>query len=306
MRAPLRPQDLPLVDQLATRTPSELLPALLEVLSRQATRRPPSELVEQFQRDGFVRPSAVDLRVTLALDRIALDVAAAFEAVLLSPLAPLGVCSVVSPTHQDRAVSTIRGSEVVSDPTNVLALECARRLAADRSAHVRLCTIHQVVRPQRFAPRPGFSQHFRMFALAEAGLAQPEHGFEVTAVVDHVALFCRLMAAFEPLGCRFANPRATLLTSPARRACSHRIRQRLRESLPELPVVEAELGSSYYDGVRVFVEVDDLAGSSVPLCDTGLFDWVGRLTSNRRMRLVASGFGLQLVPLTFHSGVPAP
>lgn len=239
MRPPLRSEEESLVEQLAPRTPSELLPALLEVVRRQAARRRPSELVAQFERDGFVRPSGVDLRTTLAFDRAALDVASAFEAVLLSPLTPLGTCSVVSPTHQDRAVSTIRGSEVVSDPTNVLALECAHRLIANRDAHVRLCTIHQVVRPQRFTPRPGFSQHFRLFALAEAGLAQPNHEFEVAAFVDHAALFCRLMAKFEVMGCRFAAHRATLLTSPARRACADRIRERTRQLLPELPLVEA-------------------------------------------------------------------
>src|SRR5262245_17325870 len=134
MRSTLRSEDLQLVEQLANRTPSELLPALLEVVQRQALRRRPRELARQYLRDAFVWPSAVDLRTTLAFDRVALDVASEFEALLLSPLAPLGVCSVVSPTHQDRAVSTIRGSEVVSDPTNVLALECARQLYSDNQA----------------------------------------------------------------------------------------------------------------------------------------------------------------------------
>ena len=45
--------------------------------------------------------------------------------------------------------------------------------------------------------------------------------------------------------------------------------------------------------------VDTEAGEHVNLGDTGLFDWVAKLTSNKRMRLVASGFGLQLLPLRF-------
>jgi hypothetical protein len=299
MRSALRPEDLPLVERLADRTPSELLPMLLEIVARQAARRRPSELVGQLERDGFVQPSAIDLRTSLAFDHVALDVASAFEAVLLSPLAPLGVCSVVSPTHQDRAVSAIRGSEVVSDPTNVLALECARRLAGDRDAHVRLCTIHQVVRAQRFPPRLGWSQHFRLFALAEAGLAQPDHAFEVAAIVDHIALFERLMDAFESLGCRFPGRRATLHASPSRQACAARVRERLAAALPEVEIVEVPLESNYYDGVRVLFGAHDVSGNYVPLCDTGLFDWMAKLTSNRRMRLVASGLGIQLVPLAF-------
>jgi hypothetical protein len=299
MRTPLRPKDLALVELLAARTPSELLPLLLEVAQQQAARRRPGEVVKQFERDGFVRPSLVDLRTALDFDRAALDLATDFEALLLSPLAPLGTCSVVSSTHQDRAVATIRGSEVVSDPTNVLALECAHRLADDRNAHVRLCTIHQVVRPQRFAARPGWSQHFRMLALAEAGLGTPDHGFEVAAIVDHVALFHRMMDAFETLNCRFVGRRATLHASASRRACADRIRERLAARLPELEIVEIPFESNYYDGVRVLFGANDRAGNFVPLCDTGMFDWLTTLTSNRRMRLVASGMGIQLVPLVF-------
>jgi hypothetical protein len=34
---------------------------------------------------------------------------------------PLGTCHVVAPVSQNRVVSTVRGTEVVSDSTNVLA-----------------------------------------------------------------------------------------------------------------------------------------------------------------------------------------
>ena len=46
-----------------------------------------------------------------------------YEPVELSPLAPLGTSSVVGTVHQNKVVSTSRNSEVLSDPTNVLALE---------------------------------------------------------------------------------------------------------------------------------------------------------------------------------------
>jgi len=44
---------------------------------------------------------------------------------------------------------------------------------------------------------------------------------------------------------------------------------------------------------------DNTAGEHVPIGDVGVFDWVARLTANRRQRFVAAGFGLQLVPLVF-------
>src|SRR5687768_18521332 len=123
--------DDPVVEALGARSPSDNLPLMLEVARRQAARRRPADLLAQMTRDTFVPPSALDLRTLHRFDGIALEAATDFEAVLLSPLAPLGCCSVVSPTAQDRAVATVRGTEVVSDPTNLMALECARRLTKD-------------------------------------------------------------------------------------------------------------------------------------------------------------------------------
>ena len=42
-------------------------------------------------------------------------------------------------------------------------------------------------------------------------------------------------------------------------------------------------------------------GDSIPLADTGLFDWMPRLTSDKRTRFVASGVGLQLLALLFRA-----
>jgi hypothetical protein len=122
----------------------------------------------QLDRDAFVAPSALDQRTSHALDGIALEAAREFEALLLSPVVPLGTCSRLAPTSQDRTLSAARGLEVVSDPTNVLALDCARRLARDPRADLRLAKVHQVLRAQALPPKRGFARHLRMLALAEA------------------------------------------------------------------------------------------------------------------------------------------
>lgn len=168
--------------ELLRSTPSETTPLLLALARGQAAKRSARDLVRQYASDRFVQPSVLDLRLAHKLDALALEAAHDFDALLLSPLAPLGTCSVVAPTSQDRTMTTTRGSEVVSDPTNVLALECARRLKANPHAHVRLCT---------------------------------------------------------------------------------------------------------------------QAGEHVPIADVGLFDWIEQLTNHAKLRLVASGAGIQLLPLLF-------
>src|SRR5690606_25577289 len=102
----------------------------------------PAGILRQWEQDRFVAPAYVDQRTLNALDGHLLDVARAFDAVELSPLAPLGACSAVALASQNKIVSTIRGTEVVSDPTNVLALESARRLRIDPSAVLRYATSH--------------------------------------------------------------------------------------------------------------------------------------------------------------------
>ena len=72
-------------------------------------------------------------------------------------------------------------------------------------------------------------------------------------------------------------------------------------------VVEvATLESSYYDGVRLLVDVHGADGQLINLGDVGVFDWMAKLTSNGRARFVAAGFGLQLLPLLFPATVATP
>jgi len=293
----------PFLDDLLALSPSELTPIWLEAARSQAARRKPADLMAQFQRDRFVAPSFLDQREAIALDGHALAAASGFEAILLSPVAPLGVCSSVAPTSQDRTISAVRALEVVSDPTNVLALECARRLKKDPATTVRLATVHQVVRAQPAPPGKAFSQHFRLFAMVEAGPAQPEDGFEVESLVRHMGVFNDLFNRLERTGLSFPGRRAEVLVTPERRTLKDRLVERLRRELPDVSVDSADLDQVYYDGVRVRFGARATSGDFVPIGDLGVFDWMNKLTANRKRRFVASGFGLQLAPALF--GGPA-
>ncbi len=288
---------------LLQKSSSETAPLLLELARLQASRRKPSDLLVQYGRDRFVQPSLLDQRQTNKLDALALTAAEHYEALQLSPLAPLGTCSVVAPTSQHRTVTTIRGTEVVSDPTNVLALECAKRLRADPRQHVRLCTVQQVVRAQPARDKPGFSQHFRLFVLADAGPARADDGFEVDAVEAQLTVFDRLFDALTTqLGCSFPRRRAVLLATPESETLASRVATRMSERLAHVGLARQPLSAAYYDGLRVMFGADDLDAQWNPIGDLGRFDWMAKLTSNHKLRFVASGFGLQLAPVAFRPG----
>lgn len=279
-------------------SPSETTPTLLELTARQAAARSPADLLAQYDRDAYVHPAPLDQRLVHRLDGLALAAAPDYEALLLAPVAPLGTCSVVTPAGQDRVLSTTRGTEVVSDPTNLLALECAARLRRDPAAHVRLCTVHQVVRAQPLPPGKGFTRHFRMFAIVDAGRGRPDDAFEVDAVRAQAQAFARLFdACAAATGARFADRHLTVRAD--REPLGDRVAAALTAALPAFTLSREGLDAPYYDGLRVLVSARARNGAVIPIADIGRFDWAATLCAHRKQRFVAGGFGLQLVPLAY-------
>ncbi len=305
--APARGRVPPGIDEASYRTLCEGLPAsalwslLLDVMGERAAKRAPASLLGQWERDGFTRPSYIDQRTLTELDAHLLAAAARFEAVELSPLAPLGTCSAVALASQDKILSATRGTEVVSDPTNVFALECARRLRADPGAVVRLATCHRCVRAQALPDKPGFARHFRIFCLATAGLEQKDHAFTAGALVEHIETHLAALDRLEAHGYGFPGRRVRVLAT-ARRAG---VGDRIAESLRGVAVSREILDHAYYDGLRFMIHAGSQAGDDIPLIDGGAFSWVAKLASNRRLAFVASGMGAQLAALLFRATRPA-
>lgn len=274
---------------------SRLWSLLLEVAEARASRRSPADLVEQWGRDRFVQPALVDQRSLLEVDRHMLAAASAFESIELSPVAPLGVCSSMGHASQNKVLSTLRGTEVVSDPTNVLALECARRLRRDAAATVRLATSHRCVRAQEIPKARGFTANFRIFCLVSAGLERQNHAFVVDAIVEHITSMLHALDQLEQHGFTFPDRRITVLATERCSALGDRIVATVGRT-----AARGVLEHPYYNrGLRFQVAARSNDGTEIPLVDGGAFDWVAKLTSNRRAVYVASGLGSQLIPLMF-------
>jgi hypothetical protein len=283
-------------DELATGlAASDLQSVLLEVMQRRAQQRAPNDLLAQYQRDPFCAPAAIDLRESVVIDGHLLAAADGFEAIELSPVAPLGACSVVGPTHQNRVLSALRMTEVVSDPTNVLALECALRLRKAPQESLHFATSQRVLRAQPVPKLPGYSQHFRIFVLASAGIEMKEHAFTVHTVVRHVRTLSAAMDRLERHGYAFGARRITIWATPERAATGDQIARILGNG-----TARERLEHPYYSGgIRYQLGVTAPNGAELPLFDGGTFDWVAKLASNRRAVYVASGGGSQLIGLLF-------
>lgn len=277
---------------------SELQSVLLEVVGRRAAARSPAEVLAQYERDGFCRPAEVDLRASVAIDGHLLAAADGFEAIELSPVAPLAACSSMALTTQHRVLSALRATELVADPTNVLALACAARLRGG-GAPVHLATSHRVVRAQPVPKLPGYAPHFRIFVLASGGIETKDHAFTITALERHIRTMLAALRRLEDHGYAFGARHVDLLATPERAALADRI----AVALGDVTVHRKPLEHRYYSGgLRYQLWVTAPDGARLPLIDGGAFDWLARLTSNRRAIYIASGGGSQLIALRFRAG----
>ncbi|HEX3765353.1 MAG TPA: hypothetical protein VHW23_41940 [Kofleriaceae bacterium] len=276
---------------------SELSSVLLEVMQRRAAARTPADVLAQYQRDRFCHPAVIDPRVSLDLDRHLFAAADGFDAIELSPVAPLATCSSVGPTAQNRVLSALRSTEIVADPTNVLALECALRLRAGAAA-VHLATSQRVIRTQPVPKLPGFAQHFRIFVLASGGIEAKDHAFTVDAIERHIRTMLAALDRLEAHGYAFGARRVDLLATPARAALADRI----AGSLGGVAVERKPLDHPYYSaGLRYMLWVTAPDGAELPLIDGGAFDWLATLSANRRAAYIASGGGSQLIAFRFRA-----
>lgn len=267
----------------------------MEEMQRRAAERTPHEVAAQYRRDRFVSPSPIDLRTSHAVDGHLLAAADGFDAIELSPVTPLGTSSTVAPSSQNRVLSALRATEVVSDPTNVLALEIATRWRAVRS-DVHLATSQRVIRAQPVPKQPGFAQHFRIFVLASGGLEQQDHAFTVATLARHAHALLDGLDRLEQNGYAFGARRIDLLATPARAPLA----ERLAAALKRVRTDHKPLEHAYYSGgLRFMLWVTAPDGREVPLGDGGTFDWLAKLDANRRAVFVASAIGAQLVPSVF-------
>ena len=115
-------------------------------------------------------------------------------------------------------------------------------------------------------------------------------------MAEHIKVRLHALDQLEQHGFAFPERRITVLTTEDRTALGDRIVAQLGGTV----VARALLDHPYYNqGLRFHIAAHSSEGIETPLIDGGAFDWVAKLTSNRRAVYMASGLGSQLVPLMF-------
>jgi hypothetical protein len=210
------------------------------------------------------------LRALLELDLRALSLLPpGYEAIELSPVTPLGTSSVLAGLSQDWAVAAVRGTEVVSDATNVPALEAALRRRRDREAPVKMMTSHRLLRGQRY--EPPWQQHFRVITLIAAGRGR---NFVLDALVEQLEFYRVLLG----------DVRVALTPLSGGLADAVRLRLPGRVEVDE----SRSSGRAYYELLCFKIYRGD-----TEIGDGGFVNWTQQMLSDRRERLLISGIGTE-------------
>ncbi len=213
---------------------------------------------------------------------------------------------------QNWAVATARNTEVVSDSTNVLALECALRRRAlaranARSAEaVQLAAGHRLLRGQRY-DSPDLLAHFAAFALCSAGRDQGSWRFELQAIGQHARIFLGALRLFLGREVRLELSVTDLAAGKCDSVLQDRLLRPIRAELPDVDCVidrQRVRGRGYYRDLCFHIHATTPSGRRIELVDGGSVDWTQRLLSNAKERLIISGIGSERVCTEFQAAVP--
>lgn len=282
---------------------SDLNTLLLEVFRERVRESTSSDLMRRYESNRFVHPAAVN---PIELKHLEIDVLQiadnhGFSPIQLSPVAPLGSCSIVAPADQNKIISALRGTEAVADATNLLTLHICdlikSRKASNEADFLRFSTTHRHVRAQHFGDASGMSSHFHVFCLVTSGKDKGSYSFEKQAIWEHIHVYQDI---FKPL----SNSGTDVILNVRRSGYKdpEELIQRVMQYGEQMPIQVSTSEStgkeenSYYRGLQFNIVVK-VKGQNFNIGDGGFVDWPQQLLHNKKERMLISAIGLDLMLL---------
>jgi hypothetical protein len=282
---------------------SELNSLLLEVFKLRAKDMTPAELLALYQKNRFVKPG--DLPV-IALRKMELDLLelfdrSSFTPIELSPVTALGSCSVVAPADQKKILSALRGTEVLADATNSIALHVSdlkkigQWIPSSPNERIRFSNIQRHLRTQAISGK-GFTPHFKIGCLVTCGSDTGSFAFEKESLCEHMALMTSLYRDYYKVEdvrfrfiCREGYPDSFALAKSVRDF----VVDQLKDIVIDI-VQTPEKVISYYKGIQYKIDIR-VNGKQFEIGDGGFVDWTQQLMQNKKERMLSTGIGFEFM-----------
>lgn len=278
---------------------SDLNTLLLEVFRQKTNDITAVDLLKKYSMNRFVQPSEIDpiWMKQLEVELLRISKSSLYTPIQISPVSPLGSCSVIATANQNKVISALRGTEVVSDATNVLALHVCDLLKKGKlkndSDFIRFSTSHRHVRAQKFEQQ-GLVPHFNIFCMVTSGKDKGSYSFEQQSLFEHIRVYRDIFKTV------FNTDITVSLNASRGYADSKGLIQRLSDymnkQLPEVSLVKnsIERDNLYYQGLQ-FTITAKLNGREINIGDGGIVDWSQQLLGNKKERMFISGIGLDMI-----------
>lgn len=282
---------------------SELNSLLMEVYRRKTDKISPTELLNSYNNNRFVHPTNANLKGLLELEIDFYKIAELFSFIPidLSPVEPLGACSVIAPVNQNKVLSALRGTEVVADATNSMALHiCNLKKNMNQQSDkfkekMRYCNMHHHIRTQKF-DEPGFRPHFRVFSMITSGKDLGSYTFEKNSILEHIMIYKEIFKQLFDI----SDLKLRLINSGgyASEGLCNSLNNHIEENISDLKVYvnKSKLDdiNQYYKGIQ-FKLSTIINDNEYEIVDGGFVDWSQKLLSNRKERMLTSGFGVDFL-----------
>lgn len=276
---------------------SDLNSLLLHVFNDKVKKSSPNDLLKRYRDNRFVQPAMVEpLKLKeLEIDILKIALNKGISPIQLSPVAPLGCTSVVGTVDQNKVISALRGTEVVSDATNLIAMHIANTIKSEKSARedsMRFCTTHRHVRAQHFANVPGMLPHFHLFCMVSSGLDQGSYAFEMNSLWEHIEVYRTIFKSI------FNSSIEVIFSERDGYKDSSGLVSRITEygKCLALDGVVISHGSpqkenQYYKGLQFTIKTV-IEDKVFYIGDGGFVDWTQKMLGVKKERLLISAIGL--------------
>ena len=277
-----------LVEQLAELSGSDLTSLLLAVQRRRAAQITPADVLRTYGANRFCAAAQAEPAEYCRLEAALLTLAKeqGMETVLLSPCAPFGSCSTFGCVDQNNVLTALRGTEMLADPSNVLALRVAQRIRQEDGGTLRCAACARVVRGQAFDGE-GYLPHFGLFCAVSGGGSGED--WAAAELKKHLSFYCAALRRQEGITVLVQQRQG----GAGERAIFQTAETLVREAFPQASVETEEnrTGSRYYRGLsfKIFLERQ---GERFEVADGGFTDWMEQLLERKNSPCLISGMGL--------------
>jgi hypothetical protein len=296
-----RSKDKDLLEVLTkTLSYTELNTLLLEVYKIRCGEIRPADLMENYEKNKYVKPAFEDpiklRKLEIGLFKIAKTFS--FTPVELSPVVPLGTCSCVGPVNQNNILSSIRGTEVLSDSTNSLALYiCGLKKKTNKDKPsgdddlLKYCTVIRHIRAQKIL-NPRFTPHFLPYCMVSSGRDKGSFSFEKDNMLEHINFYKAVLkdlAHIETFKLKLFKTGADETSERLYAVLSDHIRKNMDTGI-NIAEDMGRVDNNYYRGIqfKIYIDID---GTEAEAADGGFVDWSQKLLENRKERMMISAIG---------------